>query len=140
MKAFNGFPGWYRNQVGRELSSAIRAGKLKARVSCAMCGLRRRDGAVLHNHLEDYHRMETFVVLCFCCHMAVHHRYGDPRRWGLWLGAIREGRKPPKASGYGTFRHAWSQLPHLDPPVEAPRDRVSWAERLPVRELNLYKP
>lgn len=143
MNPYNGFPPSFRHRQGQALNDAFRDGVLARPIACELCELQRGDGATIHAHLEDYHRIETFVGLCFCCHMGLHRRYSEPDVWSSWLASVEALWTPPVTAGYTTFIGAWWGQWKRPIAVAASAERrrlPAWVAALPDVEPDLYRP
>jgi len=57
-----------RTKIGRQLTAAVRAGKIKRPDVCPKCGRRTR----VHAHHYNYDHFMNFVWLCASCHRLEH--------------------------------------------------------------------
>lgn len=77
LKPYNGFSGLQRVRAW-ELGSWLRSRKkLFLGDACDLCGHDRRLGG----HSENYADVERALTLCSGCHLTIHLRFRQPRRW-----------------------------------------------------------
>lgn len=131
---YNGFPAGYRDKQGRKVYNGFRSGVLKRPIQCTVCNQHDFEGALIHAHNEDYHNPLNFVGICFPCHMAVHRRFKDIKRWYVWRERIASGWQPPKIRDYRVFIDIWNSLP------DTPTGEIGegWIWDLPDEEPDLY--
>lgn len=134
-KAYNGFPAAYRDKQGGAVYKAFKSGALDRPNVCVMCGLT-ADQATVHAHNEDYHEPDTYVGLCYYCHMAVHKRFDNLRNWYQWRDLVCSGWQPPRNRDYRIFIRVWDNLPALT----SQPDHTNWAWTLTDHEPDLYTP
>ena len=134
-KAYNGFPATYRDKQGGAVYKAFKSGALLRPTVCVMCNLT-ADQATVHAHNEDYHEPDTYVGLCFFCHMAVHKRFSNLNNWYRYRDLVCSGWQPPRNRDYRIFIRVWDNLPALtSQPVF-----TNWSWILPDSEPDLYTP
>lgn len=95
MRDYNGFSSQQRNKAQRWLNAQWASGRLARPTQCVACG--QVDG-VIDAHAEDYSEPFRAGVtdgfhLCFCCHMMVHCRRRNDRRWMQYREIIEGGRR-----------------------------------------------
>jgi hypothetical protein len=134
-RAYNGFPAEYRNRREAERSKLFKTGSMKRPLRCRACGLHSFDGATIHAHDEDYHDLAAFVGLCYCCHMAVHKRFQDLKRWDAWRRAVSAGWKPPMTRDYRLFIKLWESP---QKPFDGVPDINNWLWLLSDNEPDLF--
>lgn len=97
MKAYNGFPGTLRDKAQRWLNQQWAGGTLARPAWCVACG---QAVPPIDAHAEDYSmpfaagKTDEFH-LCFCCHMAVHCRFRDPKAWDDYRNLVALGARYP---------------------------------------------
>ena len=102
MHSYNGFSSSERAKVGKQQLAAIRSGDFPKPTKCELCGT--TEGQLqLHN--EDYSKpFDDAHPICRSCHLALHIRFTDPKRWEKRKAYIHEIR--------GEGEYWWDQLPN----------------------------
>lgn len=92
MKAYNGFPGPYRESQYEHLKKAWALGIADRPTKCIACG---STGSTMNAHHEDYSTPLTYDALCCVCHLMVHCRFQNLDAWARYCEAVRAGYQPP---------------------------------------------
>jgi hypothetical protein len=91
MNSYNGFSGEQRQKAQNWLNVQWKNGALKRPDKCCACG----NTGIVDAHAEDYsepfgnHLQE--YPLCFVCHMMVHCRFYNKKKWLEYIELIRQG-------------------------------------------------
>jgi hypothetical protein len=145
LRDYNGFTGSQRTKAQGWLNRNWAAGTFARPDRCCACD---QTEGVIDAHAEDYSEPFTYgklmrYPLCFVCHMMVHCRHRDPKRWALYCRLIGEGWMPP---AYLTRNFPRFQKQFLNPaglptegweqhavPYRRPLDGITlWLSRQPV--------
>lgn len=136
-KAYNGFPAQYRDKQGGKIYKAFKSGELTRPDTCIMCGLTAKE-ATIHAHNEDYHNPDTFVGVCYYCHMAVHKRFSSLQKWYKWRELVCTGWQPPRNRDYRVFVTVWDGILRVTGPEMQKDNYLNWSWTLPDEEPDLY--
>jgi hypothetical protein len=138
-RAYNGFPATYRDKQGGRVYREFRSGKQIRPDTCRLCGLKDYE-ATVQAHNEDYHEPDTFIGICFYCHMAVHKRFDSLKRWQKWRELVSSGWQPPRNRDYRIFIKVWDDILAVSNQNPQTTDYSNWAWTLTDYEPDLYSP
>lgn len=127
MGPYNGFSGAYREQVGRAMAAMVKEGTLPAPKLCRACGQTR---GVIQMHLEDYDRPESYIALCFPCHMVVHCRFGSPVGFDAYVVRL-EGSNRVRVGAVRNYQDVLRLLKG---------EPVAWEDVVPPRPVAAFSP
>jgi len=89
---YNGFPGKYREAVGRRMERTWKQHPHLRPKECAVCF--QTEGAI-HGHNEDYSTENVYLPICITCHLLLHMRWAMPEMWENYKLAVRHGFQGP---------------------------------------------
>lgn len=83
---YNGFSGSCRVQAWELVTWLRHRRRLLLGPCCDLCG----DANRLAGHSENYADIERLLTLCSRCHLSLHLRFRQPRRWSTTLNRLPE--------------------------------------------------
>lgn len=113
---YNGFSPSERSAAGNLIRRKIREGKWVPLISCDACG---QAVGVIHAHLEDYSKPETYMPMCFVCHMLLHCRFRAPGAFYSYVTLLELGERVRPVSTWGVIQKhlAGAKVFKLEPRV-----------------------
>lgn len=90
---YNGFTHEQRVRKWQAIDLAVRMGlEIPAeQLSCSVCGASPSSSIAYHS--EDYGTMNGHYPVCRSCHMKIHNRFKNPKRWTDFVAAMGNGKK-----------------------------------------------